>query len=167
MKKLKNKQDPLDVMGRSKGYTHKELNENLYRHFRFNPYILEQIKNTPDVVLRNLASPLAKKVNRMIKEIFTEAYRAKQFTRTEINNKGVLYGVIFLKHKVIDLVLKYFHKRWPECVICLYNEHTQTTGLINEGGIIQEIKQHLLSKLEQEYPLTDNLEDIINKNFRR
>ena len=53
-----------------------------------------------------------------MREISIEVYRAKQFTRTEINNRGVLYGVVSLKHRVMDIVLNYFHQRWPNCNQC-------------------------------------------------
>ncbi|MBY9007651.1 MAG: DUF4130 domain-containing protein [Candidatus Lokiarchaeota archaeon] len=155
--------DPMEVLGRSKGYSQKELIKNLPRHYKYNSNLLNQIKNTPEVILRNLGSPIAKKVDKMLKEIFAEAYRAKQFTRTEINNKSVLFGVVLLKHKVMDLVLDYFHKRWPQCIICLYNEHTQLTGIINEKGITQEIKQSLkevVKKISRKRQISPYFEDI-------
>jgi hypothetical protein len=83
-----------------------------------------------------------------MREVNTEAYRAKQFTRTEINNRGVLFGIVLLKHKVIDNVLKYFHERWPQCIICLYNEHTQKTAIINESGKIREVNMPLKEAVE-------------------
>ncbi len=158
-----NYKDPMEVLGRSKGHSYKELIENLPRHYKFNPAILQQIKNIPEVILRNHGSPIAKKINRMVKEVLKEAYRAEQFTRTEINNKSVLYGVILLKHKVIDIVLKYFHKRWPNCVVCLYNEYNQKTGIINEQGIIQEVKEPLkkvIDRLSKNRSTSPYFEDI-------
>jgi hypothetical protein len=143
MSKKNCEKDPLEVIGRAKGYSRKELNLNLPRHVKFSQTLSHQIEKLPDVVLRNSGSPLAKKINKMMREIFTEAYRAKQFTRTEINNRGVLYGVVLLKHLVMDLVLKYFHERWPYCVICLYNEYSHKTAIINEKGKIREINSPL------------------------
>ncbi len=155
--------EPLRVAGRYKGYSKEELKRNLPRHCKFSPYILKQINNVADVTLRNSGSPLAKKINRMMKEVFSEAYRAKQFTRTEINNRGVLYGVVLLKHDVIDLVLRYFHERWPKCIVCLYNEHSRKTSLINEKGFIKEIKVPLIEVVEmvsEKHPIMPYFDDI-------
>jgi len=149
MGKLMEKKDPLEVIGCAKGHSYEELINNLPRHCKFSPILIQQIKCIPEVVLRNSGNPIAKKINRMMREISTEAYRAKQFTRTEINNRGVLFGVVLLKHRVMDLVLNYFHERWPECIICLYNEHTGKTGVINEKGKIQEINSSLKNVIEK------------------
>ena len=143
----KNK-DPLEVIGCSKGYSHEELIKNLHRHSLHSPAIKRQIITIPEPILRNSGTQMAKKINRMMREVFTEAYRAKQFTRTEINNRGVLFGVVSLKHNVIDLVLVYFHERWPQCIICLYNELTRETWTINEKGAIRNFHQPLKKVVE-------------------
>ncbi|MFX0144852.1 MAG: DUF4130 domain-containing protein [Candidatus Hodarchaeota archaeon] len=147
------KSDPMEVVGRAKGYSHEELIQNLPRHNKFSPTHISQIKKIPEVVFRNSGTSFAKKINRMMREIGTESYRAKQFTRTEINDRGILYGVVMLKHKVMDRVLNYFHERWPECIICLYNEYNKKTSLINERGKIQDF----------ELPLKDVV-DLVSKN---
>lgn len=149
MRKMKDVQDPLEVVGCAKGYSHEELIHNLPRHCKFSPVLIKHIKKVPEVILRNSGTPLAKKINRMMREVSTEAYRARQFTRTEINNRGVLFGVVLLKHRVIDLVLEYFHERWPQCIICLYNEHTHKTSIINEKGVIQEFNSPIKKVVEE------------------
>jgi hypothetical protein len=148
MKNRSFKQDPLEVVGCAKGYTHEELINNLPRHFNCSKTLIQQVKNIPEVVLRNSGTLFARKVNRMMREVYTESYRAIQFTRTEINNQGVLYGVVLLKHKVIDLVLNYFHERWPNCIVCLFNDHSSKTGIINEKGIIKEVNHPLKKAVE-------------------
>ncbi|NVM37082.1 MAG: DUF4130 domain-containing protein [Candidatus Lokiarchaeota archaeon] len=149
MGRLMNKNDPLEVVGCAKGHSHEEIINNLPRHCKFSPNLFKQIKKIPEVIFRNSGTLIAKKINRMMREVTTEAYRAKQFTRTEINNRGVLFGVVSLRHRVMDLVLNYFHERWPECIICLYNEHSGKTGIINEKGRIQEIDSTLKSVVER------------------
>jgi len=149
MKKERDDKDPLKVVGCARGHSHEELIRNLPRHRDFTPFLNQQIKKIPEVILRNSGNPIAKKINCMMREVSTEAYRAKQFTRTEINNHGVLYGVVSLKHRVIDLVLNYFHERWPECVICLYNEQTIKTTIIDEKGIIKEFNSPLKKIVEK------------------
>jgi len=149
MRKEINGKDPLEVVGCAKGHSREEIIHNLPRHYNYTPNLIQQIKKIPEVILRNSGTLIAKKVNRMMREVTTEAYRAKQFTRTEINNRGVLFGVVFLNHRVMDLVLKYFHERWPECIICLYNEHSGKTGIINEDGKIQETDSTLKNVVEK------------------
>lgn len=163
MKKISNSRDPLEVIGRAKGYSREELVLNLPRHSNYSPALMQRIKKLPEVILRNSGTPLAKKINRMMREVFTEAYRAKQYARTEINSRGVLFGVVQLKHTVIDLILNYFHERWPQCVICLYNEHTHKTGLIDEKGIIREINSPLkivVEMVSKNRPLIPYFDDI-------
>jgi hypothetical protein len=155
--------DPLQVLGRSRGYSRKELIEYLPRHCNFTPTLLRDINKLPDVVLRNMGTPFARKIIKMVKEISLESYRARQFTRTEINNRGVLYGIVLLKHRVIDSVLNYFHERWPQCVICLYNEHTQRTSVINEKGIIKVYNLSLstvVEKVSENRPIIPYFDDI-------
>jgi hypothetical protein len=142
-------EDNLKVVGRAKGYSKEELLTNLPRHSKFHPGLIKHIENTPEVALRNSGTVMAKKIIRMMREVNTEAYRARQFTRTEINDRGVLYGVVLLKHRVMDYTLNYFHERWPHCVICLYNEHTKTTGIINEKGKIREVNLPLEETVEK------------------
>ena len=149
MKKITNKKDPLEVLGCARGHTHEELIKNLPRHKDYSPALKQQVKRIPEVVLRNSGTPFAKKINRMMREVSTESYRAIQFTRTEINNRGVLYGVVSLKHRVIDLVLKYLHERFgTQCVICLYNEHIHKTAIMDEDGRIRVTKSPLMKVVE-------------------
>ena len=146
---MKNNKDPLEVIGCAKGYSHEELKKNLHRHAQYSPDIERQIRRIPEVILRNSGSQMAKKINRMMREVSTEAYRAIQFTRTEINNRGVLFGVVSLEHNVIDKILIYFHERWPQCVICLYNERKHETWIINEKGAIRKFHQPLKKVVEK------------------
>ena len=160
---MKNNGDPLKVLGRGKGYSRDELIKNIRRHENFTPDLINHIKKLPDVVLRNLGTQMAKKLIKMVREIFRESYRAKQFTRTNINDRGILYGVVLLRHRVMDLVLNYFHERWPKCIICLYNEHTQKTGIMDQRGKIREVKmplQDVVDKINKHRPVMPYFEDI-------
>ncbi len=163
MTKKSCEQDPLEVVGRTKGYSHEELIENLPRHCKSSPILIQQVQEMPEVVLRNSGTLIAKKVKKMMGEVYTEAYRARQFTRTEINNRGVLFGVVLLKHRVIDLVLNYFHERFPECIICLYNEHNHKTTTIDEKGNIRVYKSQLnkvVRIVSDPRPIVPYFEDI-------
>jgi hypothetical protein len=156
-------EDSLKVVGRAKGYSREELITNLPRHSKFHLGLLKQVMTIPEVSLRNSGTIMAKKIIRMMREVNTEAYRAIQFTRTEINKYGVLFGIVSLKHHVMDNVLTYFHERWPQCIICLHNEHNQRTGIINEKGNIREVKLPLketVEKVSNGRPIIPYFEDI-------
>lgn len=163
MRNVSNEKDPLEILGCAKGHSYEELIQNLPRHYKFSPVLIQQIKKIPEVILRNSGTPLAKKVNRMMREVTTEAYRAKQFTRTEINNKGVLYGIVSFRHRVMDIVLNYFHERFPQCLICLYNEQSCKTGIINEKGVIQEVNyplEKVVKRISKDRPIIPYFNDI-------
>ena len=163
MSRRRKNEDPLKVVGCAKGHSHEELIRNLPRHSDFSPVLIQQIRRIPEVVLRNSGTQFAKKVNHMMREISTEAYRARQFTRTEINNRGVMFGVVLLKHRVIDLVLQYFSKRFPQCIICLYNEHDKKTAMIDEKGVIQEFNsplKNIVEKVSKGRPIIPYFDDI-------
>ncbi|MFW9823067.1 MAG: DUF4130 domain-containing protein [Candidatus Thorarchaeota archaeon] len=163
MNEKREEKDPLEVVGCARGYSHKELLQDLPRHYNFYPALLQQIKKIPEVILRNSGTQFAKKINRMMREVSKETYRAIQFTRTEINNRGVLFGIVRLKHKVIDRVLSYFHKRFPNAIICLYNEHTQKTTIMDEGGSIRSFKSSLntvVKEVSKDRPVVSYFKDI-------
>jgi len=164
LKKITNKKDPLEVLGCARGHTHEELIKNLPRHKDYSPALIQQVKRIPEVILRNSGSPIAKKINHMMREVSTESYRAIQFTRTEINNRGVLYGVVSLKHRVIDLVLKYLHERFgTQCIICLYNESNHKTAIMDEKGRISVYKSPLMKTVEnvsKDRPVIPYFDDI-------
>ncbi|MFW9895014.1 MAG: DUF4130 domain-containing protein [Candidatus Thorarchaeota archaeon] len=163
MNERREEKDPLKVLGCARGYSHEELIQDLPRHCNFYPALIQQIKQIPEVVLRNSGTSFAKKINRMMREVSKETYRAIQFTRTEINNRGVLFGIVNLKHKVMDRVLNYFHKRWPRCIVCLYNEYSYITSTINEGGNIRDIKSPLkkvVENISKNRPLIPYFDDL-------
>ncbi|MHA1916498.1 MAG: DUF4130 domain-containing protein [Promethearchaeota archaeon] len=156
-------QDPLEVVGCARGYSHQELIKNLPRHCKSTHSLIQQIKKIPEAVLRNSGTLMAKKINKMMREVNTEAYRAIQFTRTEINNRGVLFGVVLLKHKVIDKILMFFHERFPQSIICLYNEHTHNTTTIYENGKIAVFESSLnevVKSISENRPIDPYFEDI-------
>ena len=63
----------------------------------------------------------------------------------------------------MDKVLNYFHKRWPACVICLFNEHNNHTSIINEAGLIRYINsplKNIVKIISEESPIIPYFEDI-------
>jgi len=60
-------------------------------------------------------------------------------------------------------VLQYFSKRFPQCIICLYDEQNHKTTVIDEKGIIQEFESPLKSvveKISKNRPIIPYFDDI-------
>ncbi|WP_371803409.1 DUF4130 domain-containing protein [Candidatus Lokiarchaeum ossiferum] len=126
-----------------KGYEKAQILDLIPRHANYSPIIHKRIQSTPEAVLQNIGSPFARKVDKMIKELFKETERCKQFTRTKLNKKGILAGEISISHAVEDFVLQYFHDRFPNFIVCLYNSLKRETISIDEMGQISIFKKTL------------------------
>ena len=149
------------------GFSKKEMLINLSRHSQCNPNLLLKVENTPESILRNHGSQFARKINKMLHEIFRELERNRQFTRTNLNNRGVLYGKISLSHQNENELLKYFHDRFPNCFICLFNTIKRETITMNEQGKFQKFKvslDEIVQKIGKNRPITPYFEDISMKN---
>ncbi|QEE17309.1 DUF4130 domain-containing protein [Promethearchaeum syntrophicum] len=149
------------------GFSKEEMLENLIRHSNCNRNLLKKVQNTSESLLRNKGSPFARKIYRMLHEIFRELERNRQFTRTTLNNHGVLYGKISLSHQSEEDLLKYFHNRFPNCVICLYNIVKNETITMNEQGRFQKFQENLdecVQKISMNRKNTPYFEDITMNN---
>jgi len=149
------------------GFSKKEMLINLPRHSQCNQNLLLKVENTSESILRNHGSQFARKINKMLHEIFRELERNRQFTRTNLNNRGVLYGKITLSHQSDDELLKYFHDRFPNCFICLFNIIKNETITINEQGKFKKFQASLdeiVKKISMNRPITPYFEDISMDN---
>jgi probable DNA metabolism protein len=150
-----------------KGYKKEEIFHLIHRHAQYSNNLATRIKAIPESILKNIASPEARKIDRMIREIFRELERVKQFTRTKLNNHGILYGKILITHKIEDLVLEYFHKRFPDFWICLYNEKKRQTLVQKKKGEFSYWDLSLeesVKKLSLERPIKPYFDDIQIEN---
>ncbi len=149
------------------GFSKEEMLTNLPRHSQCNPNLLLKVQNTSESILKNNGSQFARKINRMLHEIFRELERNRQFTRTNLNNHGVLYGKITLSHQSEDQLLKYFHNRFPNCFICLFNTIKNETITMNEKAKIQKFQVSLnkfVQNISRNRPITPYFEDISMNN---
>ncbi|MHA1675110.1 MAG: DUF4130 domain-containing protein [Promethearchaeota archaeon] len=118
----------------NRGYTKDQLCILIRRHSDFSPQLVQKIMRHDGSILQNSGSPFAKHVNGMIREVFKEFDRQRQFTRTELTPEGILWGKVHFEHRIEDLVLNYFHDRFPQCIIVLANEVKKDCIFINEVG---------------------------------
>ena len=140
---------------------------SLPRHSQCSPNLLLKVQNASESILRNNGSKFARKINRMLHEIFRELERNRQFTRTVLNNRGILYGRIALHHQSGDELLKYFHNRFPNCFICLYNTIKHETITMNEQGKFQKFQvslDEIVQIIAKNRSITPYFEDISMKN---
>lgn len=136
-------------------YDKKRLYELLPRHTKFSPKMLQKLQHLPPTVLENRADPLAIKAYRMAREVMKDFDRARQFTRTQLNAHGILYGIVVLKHSTKDMVLNYFQERFPAFIIALFNQNTRETYIRYPNGK-EEIRfgmlQEVVAKLSENVP---------------
>jgi hypothetical protein len=150
-----------------KGYNKEDIESLLPRHAQFSQQILRGVHRTPEAVLQNIGSPFARKVDKMIKELFREVERCKQFTRTKLNKKGILYAEIAVNHRIEDFVLKYFHERFPNFIICLFNIKKKETISINELGLMHRYNTPLsrtVNKISANRTVQPYFDDIMIDN---
>ncbi|TFH27660.1 MAG: DUF4130 domain-containing protein, partial [Promethearchaeota archaeon] len=133
--------DPIILKNRDKtsqsgtcGYTKDQLSILIRRHSEFSLQLVQKIREHEASILQNSGSPFAKRVNGMIRAVFKEFDRQRQFTRTELTPQGVLWGEVHFQHRIEDLVLEYFHERFPQCIILLANEVKNECIFITEAG---------------------------------
>ena len=152
---------------RLQGYKKEEILDLIHRHAQYSKSLSNRIKVIPGSILKNIGSPEARKIDRMVREIFRELERVKQFTRTKLNNHGILYGKILITNKIEDLVLEYFHKRFPDCWICLFNEKKKQTLVQKKKGQFSYWDlslEEVVSKLSLERPIKPYFDDIQIEN---
>lgn len=106
-------------------YDKKGLYELLPRHTEFTPDLLRRIQQLPITILENKAHPDARLAYRLAREVGKDFERGRQFTRTQLNEYGVLFGIVMLKYRTNDMLLNYFHTRFPAFVIVLFNKLKQ------------------------------------------
>lgn len=144
---------------RGQGYVSRtQMLEMLPRHEKFSPILLDQLAKIPDEILENRASEWAAKLYRMSRQVGREYDKCRAFTRTHLNPHGILWSIINIDHKVEDLVLQYFHKRFPKYIIALYNQKSKLTHICYESGMM-DIKtiyiQDIIANLETNRPLCE------------
>lgn len=158
------------------GYTKEEVLDLIPRHKDYSPDLSKLIHTIPEEILSNIASTSARSLDRMIKQIFREFERVKQFTRTKLNDFGILYGEIATKHVIEDWIIEYFYQRFPSCWLCLYNVSKRQT-LIWRGeskwyyssNPLENVIQNLSKKREKTPYFADicvNNEELFNTFYK-
>ncbi|MHA1585601.1 MAG: DUF4130 domain-containing protein [Promethearchaeota archaeon] len=145
------------------GYSKEQILKLIQHHKDYNPILLKRLAEIPDSILNAHASYNAKKIHKMICEMMREFERTKQFTRTSLNGKGVIYAKIAIEHHIEDWVLEYFHNRFPEFYICLFNTKKHQTISISEAGAISIKKsplEQVVLEISENRPIQPYFDEI-------
>jgi hypothetical protein len=99
----------------------------------------------------------------MSREVAKDCERAKQFARTHLNEHGLLYGIVMLKHTTQDMVLDFFHRRYPLFTIALYNARKKETYIIDPMGKMtteSESLQNIIQNYNKSHPITPMFKEL-------
>jgi hypothetical protein len=145
------------------GFSKAELLSILSRHAHCTQKILAEIEAHDEIYFQTKGSAKAVQAFNMAREVLKEIGRAIQFARTQINAHAILSCAISLEHAIEDRLMEFWHERFPECVICLYNIRSRCCFIMDEKGEIQKEGRSLdvivegLSQKRPEHPLFADL----------
>jgi len=103
------------------------------RHRKFDEKLYRKVMRQPPALVANLATPEAKKLYRMSRNVTGLLHLKKGFMRFQVHPKGILYTQTTLEHDVMDLLLAHFHMRYPTFQIAI--EVKDKTYTIDERGV--------------------------------
>ena len=145
MNKKNNSKDPLEVVGCARGYSKEELINNLSRHANFTPHLIKQIRELPEVMLRNSGTPTAKKIVRMMRDISGEAYRAiLQRTADEGGFRDFLEQLKthkITRHQLIEILMNSDEYRDLTILYDLENNPVENSNIYSRGRFDEAWKQ--------------------------
>ncbi len=104
------------------------------RHRNYDPRLLDKVACQDRTLVMNIATPEARKLYRMHREVGCGLHLKKGFMRLNRSRHGILYGKPRLEHDVADLLLNHFHRRFPVFHIAL--EHRGKTYVADTRGTV-------------------------------
>lgn len=132
-----------------------------HRHANFDPQLEKEVQRQDKAIVENLASQEARKLNKLHTNVGWAVCKLQSFLRFETSKHGILYTKIKSEHKLADIILEFFHLRFPLFHIVI--EHGKHTYVIDRNGDITKHNTNLLqtvSNLEKELPVDPLLNDI-------
>jgi uncharacterized membrane protein YheB (UPF0754 family) len=148
-------------------YSRNEIIKILPRHQNCTPNLIKKLQNASQSELENKASRFAQQINSMIKDIYRERERSRQFTRTRLNKYGVMYAEVSAHHQIEDMILEFFHERFPAFVIVVFNVVNKKSYAINEYGkfwFVQKPLKEVITDLSKNRSVVPFLEDMDIEN---
>jgi len=131
------------------------------RHKDFRKDVAEQALKQDEALLRNKATPEAKKLYSWNRQTACYYHKTVSFVRLEANKKGVLYAEINPDHKIEDLVTRHFMRRFPTYIIIIGSPRGTYLAVKNRymGKTNLPMKQ-FMQRLEARLPDDKTLSDL-------
>jgi probable DNA metabolism protein len=127
-----------------------------------NSELFEYVKKEDVEVLESVSTELARKAYKMSREVGGDIHRAKAFTRLKVSKKGILYGELKIRHKVEDLVARFFVHRFPSFIVVL--ESWRGCFIYGKGFedvvFTEDSMKSVVDELEKKVNLVSNLENV-------
>ncbi|MBU0530488.1 MAG: DUF4130 domain-containing protein [Candidatus Aenigmatarchaeota archaeon] len=123
------------------------------RHKDFNREVFEQAMKQNPALLRNKATPEAKKIHSWNSQAGCYYHKTISFVRLETSRKGVLYAEMNPEHHIEDLVTRHFMRRFPTYIILIGSPRGTFVAMKNKyhGRTDLPLKQ-FLAQLETDLP---------------
>lgn len=130
-------------------------------HNRFDIKLYKHVMNQDPRLVKSIATPEARKLYRMHREVGRSIHLNKGFTRFDISPHGILFAKKDFEHDVVDIIMHFFHTRYPKFVITI--ESKGKTYVIDPEGIISTFNQNLkktVQLLEKKHPINPLLKEL-------
>lgn len=111
----------------------KDILDLLRRNQKCSKEFIEQVSKEDPSYLENITSDIAKKADKLARDVSREAYKVRAFTRLNLSRHGILFATIEPQYHVEDLVVKWFWKRFPQFVIALESKPKRGVFLFGPG----------------------------------
>ncbi|MBT7903747.1 DUF4130 domain-containing protein [Candidatus Woesearchaeota archaeon] len=83
------------------------------RHKNFKQPLLNKVKAQDIRLVQNLATPEARQLYKLHRQVGRETHLKTGFMRFESSPNGILFGKTRLEHNTLDLILNHFTQRFP------------------------------------------------------
>ena len=142
----------------------KDILDRLRRNPKCPLEFIEQVIKEDPVHLENLTSDIAKKADKLARDVSREAYKIRAFTRFNLSHHGILFATIEPQYHVEDLVVKWFWKRFPQFVIALESNPKRGVFLFGPGFtdviFTKATLKEVIEDLESRLPIKPLLEEV-------
>ncbi len=144
--------------------------EYIKRHKKFDQNVINILNNQDQRLVLNKATKESRTFHDWGKQVGGEAHRIISFTRLKISDKGILYSEIFSEHKVEDIVINFFHRRFPKFLIVIGSKRIVYS--IDKFGVrkkhlesVKNVVNHLEKNYFDEFLMNLNSEEDMWKTY--
>ena len=165
---------------RKHSYCILDFNSDIYlarKHKDFSHELIKSVLKQDKAKVMACATPEAKKLYRMAKEVGREIHLTESFLRFNVNSKGILYAKVNVEHNVEKSIVKFFVNRYPLYVIVLESKRGCFIGYYDidkdeKNKINRDVRkckvivEHCKSKMDEVVKQLENIrnnDDVLNE----